>query len=102
MTGFVDICAAPDVPNGKHRKFSVDGKSILIFRMGDDFYALENRCTHLNMELEGGRQIGCEIICRQHGARFDIRTGKAIGGPAVDPAKTFPLRIIDGRVEIQI
>lgn len=101
MTVYVDVCAVEDVPSGKHRAFLVDDTSILIFRIGAEFYALENRCTHLDFPLEGGRQIGMNIICRKHGARFDICTGKAIVGPAVDPLRRFSVRVREGRVEVK-
>ena len=100
MSEYADVCALSDIPNGKHRAFAVAGRSILIFRMNADLHAIENRCTHLDFALEGGRQIGCEIICRQHGARFDIRTGKAVGGPAVDPVAKFDVRLAGDRIQV--
>lgn len=102
MTPFVDVCAFEDIPNGKHRAFNIDGLSILIFRINPDVFALENRCTHLDFPLDGGRQIGSDIICRKHGARFDIRSGKAVVGPAVDPLRRFEVRVRDGRVEVKV
>lgn len=102
LDAYVDVCAVSDIPNGRHRAFAVQGRSILIFRMGADYHAIENRCTHLDFPLEGGRQIGCEIICRQHGARFDIRTGRALGGPAVDPVPHFAIRLADGRIAVEV
>ncbi|WP_176599214.1 MULTISPECIES: Rieske (2Fe-2S) protein [Sphingobium] len=101
MIPYVDVCALEDIPNGKHRAFTIGGWSILIFRLGEEVHALENRCTHLDFPLDGGRQIGSDIICRKHGARFDIRTGKATAGPAVDPLRRFPVRVLSGRIEVQ-
>src|SRR3546814_8503778 len=102
MTGYIDVCAARDIPNGRHRAFQVKGRSVLVIRLNADFYAIANRCTHLDFPLEGGRQMGCEIICRQHGARFDMRDGHAIGAPAVDPVRTFALRLSGDRIEIRL
>ncbi|MFC4595483.1 Rieske (2Fe-2S) protein [Sphingobium tyrosinilyticum] len=101
MMHFVDVCALQDIPNGKHRAFVIEGVSILIFRINNEVHALENRCTHLDFPLQGGRQIGSTIVCRKHGARFDICTGKAVVGPAVDPVRRFEARIHHGRVEVQ-
>ena len=100
MTAYVEVCAVEDMPNGKQRAFTIDGLSILIFRINPDVFALENRCTHLDFPLEGGRQIGSDIICRKHGARFDIRTGNAVVGPAVEPLRRFDARVRGGRIEI--
>jgi 3-phenylpropionate/trans-cinnamate dioxygenase ferredoxin component len=102
MTDYADVCALTDIPNGKHRAYVVQGRSVLIFRVETDVYAIENRCTHLDFPLAGGRQIGCEIICRQHGGRFDVRTGKAVGSPAVDPVRTFAVRRAGDRIEIAL
>lgn len=102
MTDYVDVCAVADIPNGKHRAFDVAGRSVLIFRMNGDLYAIQNQCTHLNFPLAGGRQIGCEIICPAHGARFEIRTGKATGGPAVDPVPRLEVRIRGDRAEVRV
>lgn len=102
MSEHADVCALGDIANGRHRAFEVLGLSIIIFRLDREVYAVENRCSHLGLPLEGGRQIGCEIICRAHGARFDIRSGKVLGGPAVDPIRRFEARIRDGRVEVKV
>lgn len=102
MTGYVDVCAIADIANGKHRAFVVQGKPVLIFRMGTELFAMENRCSHMDLPLEGGRQIGCDIICRAHGARFDIRTGQVRGGPAVDPIRHYELRTSGDRIELKI
>lgn len=102
MTDYVDICDLDDIPNGRHRAFDVAGRSILIFRVSLDVHAVENRCSHLDFPLAGGRQIGFDIICRKHGARFDIRTGAATAGPAVDPLRRFDARVRAGRVELAI
>ena len=102
MSGPVDLCALSDLPNGTHRAFAVEGRSILVFHIDGKLHAIDNRCSHLDFPLEGGRQIGCEIICRHHGARFDIRSGKALGGPAVDPVKVHHVTLRDGRVLLEV
>ncbi len=102
MTRFIALCAAADLPNGRHRAFEVEGLSILLFHLNGRFHALRNRCTHLDFPLEGGRQTGFEIACRQHGARFDIRDGRALGGPAVTPVQVFEVRVADGQVEVAL
>jgi nitrite reductase/ring-hydroxylating ferredoxin subunit len=56
----------------------------------------------LDFTLDNGRQIGLEIICRQHGARFDLRTGRAVSGPAVRAVDIYETRIKDGVIEIGI
>lgn len=102
MSDYVDVCAAADVSSGRHRPFVVGGRSILIFKIDGEYFAIDNRCTHLDHRLDDGRQIGCQIICRAHGGRFDIRTGKAVGSPAVEPVARYDTRVRDGRIEIRL
>ena len=102
MTAPVDVCAIADIPNGKHKGFMVDGQAVLLFNLNGRFHAIRNRCTHLDFPLEGGRQLGWEIICRRHGARFDIRSGCALGGPAVEPVAVYETCVADGRVAIRL
>lgn len=102
MSDFVDVCAYADIANGKHRAFTVRDKAILVFRINADLFAIENRCSHMDWPLAGGRQVGCTIICPAHGARFDVTTGKVAGGPAVDPVKRFDVRRHVDRIEVKV
>jgi nitrite reductase/ring-hydroxylating ferredoxin subunit len=62
-------------PPGQPKEVTVNGASVLVTRVGDDFCAVENRCAHLPVPLEGGRvEDGC-IICPLHNSRFDLCTG---------------------------
>lgn len=100
---FKPVCAISAVESGKHKAFEINGSSILMVNLAGRFYAVRNCCTHLAYPLEGGRQMGWEIMCRKHGARFDIRSGKALGGPAVLPLTVYPTRTrADGMVEIAL
>jgi nitrite reductase/ring-hydroxylating ferredoxin subunit len=68
------------------------GWSVLICRSGGALFAVENRCTHLDMALQGGRIRRGAIFCPHHGARFLLSTGAVLGPPASEPLKTFPCR----------
>ncbi|SCW72150.1 3-phenylpropionate/trans-cinnamate dioxygenase ferredoxin subunit [Sphingobium faniae] len=100
--GFIRVCEISAIKNGTHRAFDVEGRSILIMNVNHIFHAVQNRCTHLDYPLEGGRQLGCEIICRKHGARFDAKSGRALDGPAVNRLPVYPTRVVGGWVEVAI
>jgi 3-phenylpropionate/trans-cinnamate dioxygenase ferredoxin component len=102
VTKYARVCEVDAIRNGNHRAFDVEGLSVLILRVNRSFYAVRNRCTHLDYPLEGGRQLGCEIICRKHGARFDTRNGRALTGPAVDRLAIYPTRVVDGWIEVAV
>ena len=94
---------------GKVSEFSGDLKviehkdiPIAIFRLPDGFYALEDTCSHEEAFLSEGEMDGDAIECPLHGALFDIRTGKNLSLPAVLPVKSFPVKIENNEIMIQV
>lgn len=100
--GYVPLCSQDDIPNGGRKSVTVAGESLIVFNINRQFFAVKNRCTHLDFPLNDGRQVGTQIMCRQHGARFDVRTGEVLGGPAVHDLQTYPVKLVDGRVMVKI
>jgi 3-phenylpropionate/trans-cinnamate dioxygenase ferredoxin component len=99
---FVRACAATDVADGQAIRVEVDGLDVAIVRNGDDFYAIEDECSHAAVALSEGDVEGCEIECWMHGSRFDLRTGKPIGPPATEPVPIFPVQVDGTDVLIDI
>lgn len=77
------------------------GWFVLVTRNGDEFTALNDRCTHQAAKLSPGRIRRGAIMCPVHGARFEASTGKCIGGAYPDLRK-FELRIVDGTLEVAV
>ena len=97
---FVQIVEASEIPPGERLMVEVDGEPIAIFNVSGQFYAIGDVCTHDDGPLGDGEMDGYHIICPRHGARFDIRNGKAITLPAVVPTPWYPVRVQDGWVEV--
>jgi 3-phenylpropionate/trans-cinnamate dioxygenase ferredoxin subunit len=66
------------------------------------FYAVEDVCTHDGGPLGEGSLEGFAIECPRHGAQFDIRTGEVLQMPAVVPIRTFPVKLENGRVYVEV
>jgi len=81
---------------------TLDGKEILVCRVEDDYYAVASRCTHSAWPLASEPIEGMEIICRLHGARFDLRDGCPTVGPANKPLATFPIELRDGELYVSL
>ena len=80
-----------------------DGARICLVREGDDVYAIADRCPHRDFPLSGDDLVeACVIECPWHGARFDVRTGEVLRGPATDPLMTYPVRVVDGDVLVGV
>jgi 3-phenylpropionate/trans-cinnamate dioxygenase ferredoxin component len=75
-----------------------------VYNLGGELYAIEDRCSHDNGPLAEGDFDAEEgyAVCPRHGSHIDIRTGRALSLPAVFPVDTFPVRVVDGIVKVDI
>lgn len=67
-----------------------------------EFFALQNVCSHAEVELSEGEVADCTIECWLHGSTFDLRTGKPIILPATEPVATFPVEVRDDAVYVDV
>jgi len=77
----------------------IAGWFVLVAHDDDGWHAVNDRCTHQAALLSKGRIRRGAIMCPLHGARFEVATGACIGG-AYPGLRTFPVRVVDGRVEV--
>src|SRR6202165_5040308 len=97
------VAATADVPKESMMRVEVDGEPICLIHAEDDnFYAIGDTCTHEEDSLCEGELWDMSVECPRHGSRFDVRTGKVTGLPAVIPAKTYPVTIQNGDVYVEV
>jgi 3-phenylpropionate/trans-cinnamate dioxygenase ferredoxin subunit len=85
---------AAELPPGRVRLVTgPDDLRIAVCNVEGEFYAIEDVCTHDGGPLDQGELEGEEIECPRHGARFDVRTGRATLMPAVMPVLTYAVRV---------
>jgi 3-phenylpropionate/trans-cinnamate dioxygenase ferredoxin component len=101
VSGWITVAAATDLIPGTFRIADVDDTQIVVFNIDDEYYAIENVCTHDGGQLTGGELEGDQIVCPRHGARFCIRTGEALTAPAYEATAKFPVRIQNGEVQVR-
>ncbi|MBN1666341.1 MAG: non-heme iron oxygenase ferredoxin subunit [Anaerolineales bacterium] len=99
---FVLIGQVDELENGGRLFVEVDNLPIVVFRVADEVFAIADTCSHEDAPLGDGHLQGYEIICPRHGARFDVRTGKALALPAVVDIPAYPVRIREGQIEVGI
>jgi nitrite reductase/ring-hydroxylating ferredoxin subunit len=78
------------------------GKSIAVFHLGGNYYAIDNTCTHRGGPLSDGTVADEEVTCPWHRARFNVKTGAALGGPAPEGVKSFPVRVTGEDIEVEV
>jgi len=76
MSKKISIGKVSDFPAGKAQVVQADKTAIVVNRVGDTFYAVENRCPHMGLPLGAKKVEGAVIACPFHGSKFDMRTGE--------------------------
>ena len=104
MATTLTLCRADELESGKARRFDVDGYRIALVRIGDDFYAIGDQCSHENYSLAEGDvfEEEREIECWKHGSTFDLRTGEPQSLPAIKPVPVYDVKVEDGDVKVVI
>jgi MocE subfamily Rieske [2Fe-2S] domain protein len=83
-------------------QFWIGSLAIAIYRAQGEFYATQDLCTHEHAYLSDGVVVDCVVECPFHQGRFDVRSGKPLGAPVIVPLKTYPVKIVDGRIYVQV
>jgi 3-phenylpropionate/trans-cinnamate dioxygenase ferredoxin subunit len=98
VSDWIDIGSLDELPPGSRKVVDVDGVEVVVVNVAGNVYAVEDVCTHDGTPIAEGDidDARAEIVCPRHGARFCLRTGKALCAPAYEPIATFPVRVVDG------
>jgi 3-phenylpropionate/trans-cinnamate dioxygenase ferredoxin subunit len=99
---FFEIAPESELPNGERLFVDIGDNPIVIFNIAGKFYAIGDVCTHDDGPLGDGDLEEFNIVCPRHGAEFDVRTGKAASMPAVVDIPAYPVRVIDGTIEVGV
>jgi nitrite reductase/ring-hydroxylating ferredoxin subunit len=83
-------------------QIKIGSLAIALYRARGNFYATQDLCTHERAYLSDGILIDCVVECPFHQGRFDVRSGKALSAPAFVPLKTYPLKIVDRKIYVNV
>ena len=100
---FVPVAREGDVARGEVKVVDAGGKSLALGHCEDDTWgAIDNVCTHDGGTLGEGELEDCLVECPRHGARFDLLTGEVQSLPAVFPVNAYPVRVVDGEIQVDV
>ena len=102
MSNFVTVAKVSDFDDQPAKCVKVVGKTIALFKLDDEFFAIDDTCTHRGGPLSEGNIEGDEIECPWHGAHFNIRSGKVILDPADEDVSTYGVRLSGDVIEIDV
>jgi p-cumate 2,3-dioxygenase ferredoxin subunit len=104
MSETVVLCGVDEVTEGEIKKASLpDGSCVALYRVDGTIYATADMCTHGEASLsEEGILTGKIVECTFHFGTFDVTTGEPTGMPCEIPLRTYPVKVIDQHVCIEV
>lgn len=115
MSEFIEVSKTDELKNGMMRAVSARGREILLARVGDKYYAVDNLCPHMKGDLSLGKLEGTVVTCPRHGSQFDISNGQVVRwlkgglmskvGKALKMSKdltVYNVKVEDGKVLVEV
>ena len=103
--GWARAASLTDVPDGKPVDVMVGDEEVLLYRRGDEVFAIGNRCTHQRAQLHRGRvqSLGAilTVTCPAHGSMFALKDGRVLRGPAMRRVPAYEARLRGDQIEIR-
>ncbi|MDG2113465.1 MAG: non-heme iron oxygenase ferredoxin subunit [Actinomycetota bacterium] len=98
----VRLCGRDELADGEAKRIDVDGHRIAVVRIGDNFHAVGDRCSHANYSLSDGQVWAddCALECPKHYSRFSLVTGEPDVFPATQPVPVYQVVVGDNDVEV--
>ena len=100
----IAVCKVGDVASGSAIRVDKDGHRLAIVRIGDDWYAIGDRCSHAEASIAEGEvwPDECEIECPKHGSAFSLKTGEPLTLPATQPQPIYQVRVDGDDVLVRV
>jgi len=116
MGKLVAVGKADEIAEGAMKEVTVEGRKVLLARVGAQYYAVQNVCPHMGGTLSQGRLEGNVVTCPRHGSQFDLRDGSVVRwlGPSglvstlgkllksPKPLATYPVKVENGTVMVEV
>jgi 3-phenylpropionate/trans-cinnamate dioxygenase ferredoxin subunit len=106
---YVKALEASLLPAGTMKRVVVGGKDILVANVAGTYYAMDNKCTHLGGSLSKGKLDGNIVTCPNHGASFELTTGKPCTNAKISfltmkvkPVKCYPVKVQEDSLMIEV
>ncbi|MCP4360513.1 MAG: non-heme iron oxygenase ferredoxin subunit [Chloroflexi bacterium] len=101
MAEFVKVSRVVDLPPGERLFHDFEYETVIVLNIAGRFYCIANICSHDDGPLEDGKLDDFEISCPRHGARFDVRNGRALCLPATKPIPQYAVKVEDGDIYVE-
>jgi 3-phenylpropionate/trans-cinnamate dioxygenase ferredoxin subunit len=99
---FVEVCSLDEIIDPGSKLAEVDDRLVVIFHVNGEVSCLDDICTHDGGPLSDGDIEGGAITCPRHGAKFDIKCGKALTMPATEDTKAHEAKVENGKIFVRL
>lgn len=100
MHEWTRVASVSEIPANQLTFWQTEVGEILIYYSGDRYFVYPSRCTHQDVPLSDGYLVGDALICRRHGAKFDLKTGTCLRAPARSNLCAYLSAVWDGSLFI--
>ena len=94
-----------EIASGEAKSYQIGDSKIVVCNINGEYFAVSDVCSHDDGELVSGNGKlvdVCQLECPRHGARFDVKTGKAVKMPAIAPIKTYKINLVGDELQIEV
>jgi 3-phenylpropionate/trans-cinnamate dioxygenase ferredoxin subunit len=102
MSDFVPVAKVSEIPDPGRKLVEIDDRLVVVFHAAGNFYALDDVCTHDGGPLDVGVLVGLSVACPRHGARFDLRDGRALSMPATKATVAHDVRVDGDQILVKL
>ncbi|REK15856.1 MAG: non-heme iron oxygenase ferredoxin subunit [Planctomycetota bacterium] len=102
MSAFVPVAKVSEIPDPGKQIVEIDERLVVVVHAGGHFYAIDDVCTHDGGPLGEGELDGLTIACPRHGAKFDVRDGRALTMPATRATAAHEVKIDGDTVLVKL
>jgi nitrite reductase/ring-hydroxylating ferredoxin subunit len=97
VAGRVDALTA-----GVPRLVELEGRRVVLVRVGEAVYALADACAHKGGPLGEGKLSGTRLACPWHGWHYDVKTGQCVFPGRGASVASYPVSITDGEITVEL
>jgi 3-phenylpropionate/trans-cinnamate dioxygenase ferredoxin subunit len=102
MSDWIRVAAVTDLADPSKQVLEVEDTMVVLVHLNGRFHCIDDVCTHDGGPLGDGPLDGHQIVCPRHGARFDVRTGKALTMPATVDVRAHEVKVENGEVFVRL
>jgi nitrite reductase/ring-hydroxylating ferredoxin subunit len=103
MTSWRRVDIRLDAGDSELQGARVVGYDLVFLRVDGSWRAFGDECPHVGCQLsQDGELVDGVLICNCHGAEFDAASGELLEGPAETPLEAYPVRVVEGRLEVEL